>query len=87
MRPQRYRILKLLRQILINRLATLQYRPSILKALNLLQNQTGRINLILPRAVYRNDALSGVSFGLLLGKDFYLGAAGAFDDVSDHVAL
>jgi hypothetical protein len=44
-------ILELLGEVLIDGLAALENRPSILEALNLLQNQTGCIDLVFSCAI------------------------------------
>lgn len=87
MRPEGNTVLELLGEVLVDGLAALQDGPSILEALNLLEYETGRVNLVLPRAIYRYYALPGIPLRLLLREYFDLRAARPLDDVSDHVAL
>lgn len=61
---QRQGILELLGEVLVDGLAALENRPSILEALNLLQDQTGCIDLVFSCAVDGYDAFPGIAFRL-----------------------
>jgi hypothetical protein len=79
------RVLELLCKILVDAFAALEDGSSIFEAFDLFHDEADGIDLVLLAAVYGDYAFS--VFLLLVRKDFYHGAARAFDDVSNHVAF
>lgn len=78
-------VFELLGEILIDGSTALQNWASVFETLNLFHDEAGSIDFIFFAAVDGDDALS--IFFLLVWKYFNLCAAGAVDDVSDHVAF
>ena len=78
-------VLELLGEVLVDGLAALQNRPSILEALDLFHDEADGIDFVFLAAVDGDDALP--IFFLLVGKDFYHGSSRSLDDISDHVSL